>query len=204
MTDSATCVSLCTRLSNRRSEVNRKTKRGTTATRNRAKAKAWRDANPDKVQAYEERRAEKKRAYTRAWNAAHKEQRLSYWREYYRTHPERRAYYNERGKARRRQREHALRLRVLAHYGSVCACCQESTLEFLTIDHIEGGGVQHRKGIPSGNIYRWLEANGYPAGFRVLCMNCNWATRWEETCPHQRDTSAKRQNSPRRKPVESS
>ena len=26
----------------------------------------------------------------------------------------------------------------------------------------------------------------YPDGFRILCMNCNFATRFKKECPHKR------------------
>ena len=39
------------------------------------------------------------------------------------------------------------RLQALAHYGGECACCGEKRTEFLAIDHINGGGIKHRKEI---------------------------------------------------------
>jgi hypothetical protein len=63
---------------------------------------------------------------------------------------------------------------------------------FLAIDHIGGGGNQHRRELgnkdrvaSSGQILRWLEQQGYPPGFRTLCHNCNYATAGGRTCPHQ-------------------
>lgn len=68
-----------------------------------------------------------------------------------------------------------------------CMCCGETTLEFLTIDHINGGGNIHRKSEKnSTNIYQWLKTNGYPEGFQTLCMNCNWAKGVYGLCPHQK------------------
>jgi len=78
-----------------------------------------------------------------------------------------------------------LKLKVFKKYGgSSCQCCQETTLDFLTIDHINKDGAKHRKQI-GFNIYRWLRNNNYPYGFRVLCMNCNWALRFRSQCPHK-------------------
>src|SRR5438105_3181354 len=48
------------------------------------------------------------------------------------------------------RRNRALRVTVLQHYGGTpptCACCKEARLEFLVLDHINGGGRQHRKTI---------------------------------------------------------
>ena len=77
-----------------------------------------------------------------------------------------------------------LRYRVLTHYSvanpPTCECCGEAHLEFLCIDHINGGGAVHR-GI---NIYEYLKRNEYPAGFRVLCNNCNQALGAYGICPH--------------------
>lgn len=82
-----------------------------------------------------------------------------------------------------------IRLEVLTHYSGQaprCGCCGEDTLEFLAVDHIEGGGARHRKTIPSGDIYRFLRRNGFPEGFRVLCHNCNQARGSYGYCPHER------------------
>ena len=47
-----------------------------------------------------------------------------------------------------RQKEQlaATRQEVMAHYGNKCACCGETAQAFLTLDHTNGGGRQHRKG----------------------------------------------------------
>lgn len=76
------------------------------------------------------------------------------------------------------------RLDAIAHYGNKCACCGEATLEFLTIDHIKGGGNQHRREIGT-HLCRWLKRNNWPSGFQVLCANCNCAKGFYGTCPHQ-------------------
>ena len=70
-----------------------------------------------------------------------------------------------------------LKQEVLAHYGGACACCGESTPEFLTIDHVNGGGVRHRRllGLKGMDFYRWLKREGFPTGYQTLCFNCNCA-----------------------------
>lgn len=70
--------------------------------------------------------------------------------------------------------------------GTTCTCCGESEIAFLTIDHVGGGGGKHRRELGSKNFYKWLAQAGYPKGFRVLCMNCNWATRYNKPCPHEK------------------
>lgn len=76
-----------------------------------------------------------------------------------------------------------------------CSCpgCDESRIEFLTIDHINGGGCEHRRSIFNGaegsshQLFRWLRRNSYPPGFRVLCFNCN-VTRIAGKCPVHEET----------------
>lgn len=72
-----------------------------------------------------------------------------------------------------------------AYGGPVCRCCGETIIEFLTIDHINGDGYKHRQEI-GGGILRWLRNNGYPEGFQILCMNCNFGKRNGRECPHKR------------------
>ncbi len=58
-------------------------------------------------------------------------------------------------------------------------------MEFLAIDHIDGGGTKHRKKIRTGMFHWWLKKNGWPDGFRVACHNCNSALGHYGYCPHQ-------------------
>ena len=64
---------------------------------------------------------------------------------------------------------------IIKYYGNKCACCRETEIRFLSIDHIEGGGSKHIREIErSGhNFYSWIYRNKYPKGFQVLCYNCN-------------------------------
>lgn len=86
-----------------------------------------------------------------------------------------------------------LRKEVLDAYGGpVCKCCGEAHLEFLTIDHIEKPPVEAKQlGYRSGyGFYQWLRKNKYPPGFRVLCINCNFAHGHYGYCPHERERGA--------------
>lgn len=86
-----------------------------------------------------------------------------------------------------RQRRINLRLRVIENYGEVCECCGESTPEFLTIDHINGGGRKHRESL-SEDIYIWLERNNFPKDeFRLLCYNCNCCIGHYGVCAHAKE-----------------
>ena len=99
----------------------------------------------------------------------------------------------EQKRAYARAWREALRLEVLQHYSSsstpYCACCRTPVLEFLALDHIEGGGTRHRRSFKSNSsvsVYSWVKKNGFPSGFRVLCHNCNQAFGAYGYCPHQR------------------
>jgi len=93
----------------------------------------------------------------------------------------------ERGRENCRSWQRRLKAEVLTAYGSVCACCGEANESFLTIDHIhrDGAGERAKLGGWGNHFYRWLKVQGFPQGrYRILCMNCNWATRNGESCPH--------------------
>jgi predicted restriction endonuclease len=82
------------------------------------------------------------------------------------------------------------KLKVLTHYGGnppKCACCGETIFDFLTMDHIDGGGIKQFKQIGYGTaFYNWLIKNNYPEGFQVLCYNCNCGRSHNKgICPHQ-------------------
>jgi hypothetical protein len=80
---------------------------------------------------------------------------------------------------------------VLEHYGEgiiECACCGESNIKFLTLDHVNNDGYLHRKQLKltGHKILRWIIKNEFPKGFQVLCMNCNFGKRMNNgICPHK-------------------
>lgn len=70
--------------------------------------------------------------------------------------------------------------------GMKCACCGETTPAFLTLDHINGGGTQHRKKV-GGNKAMYMEIIREGVSkkkYRTLCMNCNFAIGHGGKCPH--------------------
>lgn len=128
---------------------------------NAAAVRAWRERNPEAVKKARERFREK--------------------------HPE------LHGLARNAHKKRRERLRtecLLAYSGNdpKCACCEESTIEFLVIDHENGNGNEHRRqtGLRSDRMWAWLVKNSFPPGFRVLCHNCNFAYSAHGLCPHAR------------------
>jgi len=88
-----------------------------------------------------------------------------------------------------------LRLDTLLQYSRgklECACCGERELTFLTLDHVNGDGAQHRRSLSAdtgASFYRALKMLGYPDDppLEVVCQNCNYG-RWagKGVCPHRR------------------
>lgn len=81
------------------------------------------------------------------------------------------------------------KLLALTYYGGkppMCNCCKEDIYEFLSIDHINGGGKKHRDKIKRHQLYDWLVNNNFPDGFQVLCFNCNFAKGHFGECPHKK------------------
>ena len=139
----------------------------------------WVADNPDRV-----------RAYKRAWQAKNREKKNERARDY-REMQSRNAEWKlkqcENTKASNARRKKA----CFAHYGNKCACCGESRIEFLSIDHINGGGTKFRqqnKGMAGVRMYGWLIKNDYPDGYRLLCHNCNQSMGYHGYCPHQRES----------------
>jgi hypothetical protein len=73
--------------------------------------------------------------------------------------------------------------------GSSCACCGETNMLMLTLDHVCQDGASNRRSgrdVTGFRFYSKLKQRGYPPGFRVLCFNCNHACFYSEDgrCPH--------------------
>jgi hypothetical protein len=87
-------------------------------------------------------------------------------------------------------RRHASRITVEAimAYGGKCYCCGYDDFRFLTLDHANNDGMEHRRELnsPGGvRFYEKLKALGWPQdrGIRVACFNCNCG-RGHGECPH--------------------
>ena len=65
----------------------------------------------------------------------------------------------------------ALRKEMFAVYGDRCCQCGETDRDVLQLDHVNGGGTEHRRKV--GNSVSWAKKHGWPSAFRVLCANCN-------------------------------
>jgi hypothetical protein len=89
-------------------------------------------------------------------------------------------------KAKQKRRRRQLKIDALAAYGGpICKCCGEIEFHFLCVDHIDGGGRQHRREIKT-DMYEWLRKMRYPPGFQILCWNCNNGRQLNGgVCPHK-------------------
>lgn len=88
---------------------------------------------------------------------------------------------SQNAKAIAKKRRHE----TIQAYGGKCVCCGETHEEFLTIDHVYGGGAKERR-LYGGCIYARLKRLGFPKDdYRCLCMNCNWSFGKWGYCPHK-------------------
>jgi hypothetical protein len=80
------------------------------------------------------------------------------------------------------------KIQIINGYGGKCECCGETNFEFLTLDHINGGGNKERTTTAKGfGLYRRLIKEGFPReGYRLLCMNCNFSLGKYGYCPHKK------------------
>lgn len=93
-------------------------------------------------------------------------------------------YYKMTVERQQRDRKYAIH-----RYGAVCACCGEDNPRFLTFDHKNQDGAEHRREmgeIHGGHaIVRWLIKNNFPPTIQLLCFNCNCAKGANRSCPHE-------------------
>ncbi len=90
-----------------------------------------------------------------------------------------------------------------------CACCPpdaESQLheKFLTLDHVNNDGKEHRKELGAVDLFEILLSRGFKASeFQVLCFNCNNSLAKHGYCDHhpeiRREVRRKPRNSEKKK-----
>ena len=171
-----------------------------------AEERLWRKQHPEE---WAEEKHRRHLEYQHRWRAAHPEkvalwnEQNTLWRKNNRDHVNRRAReyvasHPEQAKAtqRRFKAKHpdAFRLynlkrkvEMVDSYGGKCACCGETEIAFLSLDHANGGGTQHRLRMGQNKMMAELRAAGWPKdGYRILCMNCQFGTRYGHECPHTR------------------
>jgi hypothetical protein len=135
-----------------------------------------------RVIAWTEQSKAKIREYHSAWYKANAEAVKAKVTQWVAANPEKR-------RANALAHYYRLQNETILHYGGYkCVCCGETEPLFLTLDHVANNGKAHRVEMAStggAKMYRWLRDNGYPAGFQVLCSNCNHGKyRNGGICPH--------------------
>lgn len=130
----------------------------------------------------------KRREVGRAWRRRNTDYMRAKQREWY-ANPDNRAH----AAALRRDATRRLRLEMIAAYGGECVCCGVSDEPFLSLDHVNRDGRQHSESLTgmvgsprrTALIYKDLKRRGWPQdAYRLLCMSCNFATRYGDPCPH--------------------
>ena len=100
-----------------------------------------------------------------------------YHRNYYRVYREQSQTWKGYKKAYNEKKYLRIKNEVFDHYGRQCVICGENRFNKLSIDHPNNDGGEHRKNVTRGaggiNFYIWLQENGYPEEYQVLCISCN-------------------------------
>ena len=131
------------------------------------------------LKGYRLKNKEKIKEIKRKYRINNREKVNAYQREYLKKNP-------DKVRAARKNWHDKKREIVLNHYGNKCACCGETTKEFLEVDHINNDGGRHRRTDKEARrITHWLIKNNFPPGFQILCSNCNRAKRIYKICPHK-------------------
>lgn len=161
-------------------------------------AKNYRETHREQMNEYQrkwakENRTKKRKIENKYWSLEENRERRRKLHKIYREKNK------EKINARQREQFQERRMLCLIHYSGnppKCACCGETIIEFLTIDHINNDGYKHRQKImrkkgkcPSGTwLWYWLIKNNFPEGFQVLCWNCNCGRDKtnDKVCPHKR------------------
>lgn len=100
--------------------------------------------------------------------------------------PDKLRKYREQANRCHREQMNRSKVAAVAAYGGRCSCCGESNILFLTFDHVFNNGAEHRRRDRSATkLAQWLCKNRFPAGFQVLCFNCNIGRHLNGgVCPH--------------------
>jgi hypothetical protein len=72
--------------------------------------------------------------------------------------------------------QHKRKIKIVNAYGGECKCCHEHEIGFLSVNHKNNDGAEHKRllGISGGSqFYCWIIKNNYPDCLELLCNNCN-------------------------------
>jgi len=101
--------------------------------------------------------------------------------------------YEKKHKEKKHQYRLRLKSKVIEKYGGKCACCGETQLLFLSMDHKNNDGAIEmiktywRRRSLSLDWYRKLIRDPLRNDLQVLCFNCNMGKQMNcGTCPHKK------------------
>jgi len=79
-----------------------------------------------------------------------------------------------------------MKLAFLRAFNFKCSCCGETNPYFLTLDHVNNDGAEHRRKLANVAILYKARREKYDrAKWDCLCMNCNFAKGHYGECPHK-------------------
>ena len=88
-----------------------------------------------------------------------------------------------------------LRHKVIDYLGGKCACCGINNYNYLSIDHVNGGGIKDRDKYNKWSKYlkSILEFSKEEVDekYQLLCYNCNCTKGFYGKCPHNFDLTKK-------------
>lgn len=93
----------------------------------------------------------------------------------------------------KKDRVRRIREDVFRAYGGECACCGETELSMLQLDHVNNDGAEHRRQLgcrtAGWTFYARLIKLGYPTEppLQVLCGSCHFSKTLLGECAHRRN-----------------
>ena len=140
---------------------------------------------------------------SKIYREKNRENYIQYGRDSYKRNPEghreraRKSYHKHSVERleQKKQRILATRIAAIECYSqgeNCCACCGEKIFDFLTLDHINNDGADHRRefggrvSFSGDKFIKHLLDTKQLDRIQVLCMNCNWGKqRNNGICPHK-------------------
>lgn len=128
-----------------------------------------------------------RKEYDRQYYLSHRGKILEGANQYYQTHKEQnhlnftrwRLTHPEKYREHMRKANARIKLDVLSYYSlstsPQCTSCGVADIDILCLDHINDDGADQRRQLKlvGAQFFWWLKRNNYPAGYQVLCANCN-------------------------------
>lgn len=78
------------------------------------------------------------------------------------------------------QQKYKVKSQVFKKLGGRCQRCGIDDIRVLQVDHVNGSGIQDRKKGNGYSYYRRIR-DDISGKYQLLCANCNWIKRWENS-----------------------